>query len=84
MKWPEIRKEFPGKFILLGDISEEKISETKYRILEGRILKVSENPKEIRKAYQNCKKKGMNVIYSLSGTSENFVVENVPFMGILK
>ncbi len=83
MKWSEIRKEYPGKFILLGDISEEKISETAYRVLEGRILKVSDNAKEIRNAYQNYRKKGMNVIYSLPGTSEDFIIENVPCMGIL-
>lgn len=83
MKWSEIRREYPEKFILLGDISEEKISETAYRVLEGKILKISDNAKEIRDAYQDCRKKGMNVIYSLPGTSEDFIIENVPFMGIL-
>jgi len=83
MKWSEIRREYPGKFILLGDISEEKISETAYRVLGGKILKISDNAKEIRDVYQDCRKKGMNVIYSLPGTSEDFIIENVPFMGIL-
>ncbi|MCP4456934.1 MAG: hypothetical protein GY816_02740 [Cytophagales bacterium] len=40
MKWSEIRTLYPDKFILLGDIVEEKISETEYRITEGNILKV--------------------------------------------
>jgi ACT domain-containing protein len=38
MKWTEIRQKHPNKFILIGDVVEEKISETKYRILEGNIL----------------------------------------------
>jgi len=84
MKWSEIRREYPGKFILLGDISEEKISDTTCRILEGKILKISDDAKEIRDAYRDYKKKGMNVIYSLPNTSEDFIIENVPFMGILK
>ena len=61
MKWSEIRKKHPDKFILIGDIIEEKISETKSRILEGKILEVSENGKEIRQAYQTYKKQGLNV-----------------------
>lgn len=83
MKWSEIRQQYPNKFILIGDIVEERISETKSRILEGRILKVSENGKEIREAYQQYKKRGMNVLYSLPITAEEFIVENVPFKGIL-
>ncbi|MCP4349985.1 MAG: hypothetical protein GY795_31280 [Desulfobacterales bacterium] len=84
MKWLEIRKQHPGKFILLGDIVKEKITDTKFRILEGRILKVSDDPKEIRNDYQICKKKGMNVIYSLPNTPQDFIVEHVFFAGILK
>lgn len=33
MKWSEIQKQYPDKFILLGDISEEKISETSNDLL---------------------------------------------------
>jgi hypothetical protein len=84
MKWHEIRKLYPDKFILLGDIVEEKITDTKYRILEGNIIKVSDDPKEIRKAYQDYRKKGVNVIYSLPGMTQDFIVENVLFAGILK
>jgi len=83
MKWSEIQRQYPDKFILLGDISEEKISETKSRITEGKILKISDDGKEIRKAYQEYRKKGMNVIYSLPGTPHDFIIENVLFMGIL-
>lgn len=84
MKWSEIRKQYPDKFILLGDIVEEKITDTKFRILEGRIIQVSDEPKEIRKAYQHYKKKGINTIYSLPSTTQDFIVENVFFAGILK
>ena len=84
MKWIEIRKQYPDKFILLGDIVEEKITDTKFRILGGRIIDVSDDPKEIRRAYQDYKKKGVNVIYSLPGTPQDFIVENVFFAGILK
>ncbi len=84
MKWIEIREQYPDKFILLGDIVEEKITDTKFRVLEGRIIKVSDDPKEIRKAYQDHKRKGVNVIYALPGTPNDFIVENVFFAGILK
>jgi hypothetical protein len=84
MKWSEIRMQYPDKFILLGDISEEKISETESRIAEGKILKISDDGKEIRKAYQEYRKKGINVIYSLPSTPHDFIIENVLFMGILK
>ena len=84
MKWSDIRKQYPNKFILIGDIVEENISETKFRILEGKILKTSDNAKEIRNAYQEYKNKGIDVLYSLPNTPEDFIVENLAFMGILK
>ena len=83
MKWSDIRKQHPGRFILIGDVVEERISESRYRIVDGRILKVSANGKEIREAYQQYKQKGMEVLYSLPTTPEEFIVENVPFKGIL-
>ena len=84
MKWPDIRTQYPDKFILLGDLVEEKISETHRRIVEGTVLQVSDDAKEIRKAYQNYQKQGKEVIYSLPSTPQEFVVEDVPFMGLLK
>lgn len=83
MKWSEMRKKYPDKFILIGDLVEEKISETQSKIIEGKILKVSDDGKEIREAYQQYKQKGIEVLYSLPTTSEEFRVENVPFKGIL-
>ena len=83
MKWSEMRKKYPDKFILIGDLVEEKISETQSKIIEGKILKVSDDGKEIREAYQEYKQKGIEVLYSLPTTSEEFIVENVPFKGIL-
>ncbi|RLC15199.1 MAG: hypothetical protein DRI57_13220 [Deltaproteobacteria bacterium] len=84
MKWSEIQRQYPDQFVLLGDIVEEKISETRYRITEGKVLKVSDDAKKIREAYQDYRKKDMNVIYSLPSTPPDFIVENVPFRGILK
>ncbi len=84
MKWTEIRQKHPNKFILIGDVVEEKISETKYRILEGNILRVSKDGKEIRKAYQQHKKKGMNILFSLPTTPMDFIIEDVPVKGILR
>lgn len=84
MKWSEIRKQYPDKFVLLSDIVEERISDTKFKIIEGSVLKTTDNGKEIRKAYQDYKKKGINVLYSLPSTPTDFIVENVPFKGIVK
>jgi hypothetical protein len=84
MKWLEIRKQHPDKFILIGDIVEEKISENQSIIVEGRILKVSDNGKEIREAYQQYKKKGKEVLFSLPTIPEEFIVENAPFKGIMQ
>lgn len=83
MKWSEMRKKYPDKFILIGDLVEEKISETQSKIIEGKILKVSDDGKEIREAYQQYKQKGIEVLYSLPTTSEELIVENAPFKGIL-
>jgi hypothetical protein len=84
MKWSEIRQQYPDKFVLLSDIVEEKLSETKFKIIEGHVLKATDNGKEIRKLYQDYKKKGVNVLYSLPSTPVDFIVENVPFKGIIK
>jgi len=84
MKWSEIRSQHPDKFILIGDIVEERISGSKSKILEGNILEVSDDGKAIRKAYRRFRDKGYNVIYSLPTTPSEFVVEDVPIKGILK
>jgi hypothetical protein len=83
MKWVDIRRQYPNQFVLLGNLVEEKISETQYKIVEGTILKVSDDAKEIRRIYQQYKREGKEVIYALPSTPPNFIVENVPFMGIL-
>ncbi len=84
MKWYDIRIRYPNKFILIGDIVEEKISHSKFRIIEGKILAVSDDGKEIRNAYRKYKKMGMNVLYSLPSTPLEFIVEDIPVKGILK
>jgi hypothetical protein len=84
MKWHEIRQKHPNKFILLGDVIEEKIHENKYRILEGRILEVSDDGKEIIKLYREYKKQDSNVLFSLPTTPSDFIIEDIPVKGILK
>jgi len=84
MKWSEIRSQHPDKFILIGDIVEERISGSKSKILEGNILEVTDDGKAIRKAYRTFRDKGCNVIYSLPTTPSEFIVEDVPIKGILK
>ena len=84
MKWSEIKKQHPDSFILLKSIIEEKISENKSRLLEGTIVEISQDPKTIRSLYQEYKLKGIDVLYTLPSTPENFIIEDVPFMGITR
>lgn len=84
MKWSEIKRQHPDKFILIGDIIEEEISKNKSKILEGKILEISDNGKDIMQAYQNYKKEGFEVLYSLPSTPEEFIIKNVPCKGMLK
>ncbi|HEW98483.1 MAG: hypothetical protein DRR16_03280 [Candidatus Parabeggiatoa sp. nov. 3] len=84
MKWAKIKALYPNKFILLGNIVEEPISSNQFKILEGEILMVSEDAKEIRQAYQAYNRQGKEVLYSLPSTPKEFIVENVPLKGILQ
>ncbi len=84
MKWPQIKALYPDKFILLGNIVEEPISSNQFRILEGEVLMISSDAKEIRKAYQAYNRLGKEVLYSLPSTPEEFIVENVPLKGMLQ
>lgn len=84
MKWLEIKMKHPNKFILLEDFEEEKVSENKTRILGGKVVNASTNLKDIMKTYQDYKLLGKDVIYSLPTTPEDFIIEDVPFMGILR
>jgi len=84
MKWAAIKALYPDKFILLGNLVEEPIYSNKFRILEGEILMVSSEAKEIRKAYQAYNRQGKEVLYSVPSTPEEFIVENVPIKGIVQ
>ena len=84
MKWSDIRSQYPNKFILLGDLVEEKISAREVRILRGLVLEVSDEAKEIRRMYQLYRKQGHNVIYALPSTPHELIVEDVLFMGVLQ
>jgi hypothetical protein len=79
MKWPEIKKRYPDKFILIGDIVEEKITDGKSKIIGGTVLEVCDEGKEIRRFYQKYRHNGMNVLYSLPSTPEEFIVEDIPY-----
>ncbi len=83
MIWKEIRQKHPNQFILLGDLDEEEIAKNKFRIRGGNILKVSDDPVEIRKAYRESRAKGENVLYSVPGTPDEFIVEDIPSKGVL-
>ncbi len=83
MKWAEIRTLHPDKFILIGDIVEERISGARSKILEASILEISDSGKEIMRAYRMYKKKGFNVLFTLPSTPEDFIIKNIPLKGIL-
>ncbi len=82
MKWAEIKKQYPHKFLLIGDIVEERISEHQSKIIEAKVLEIRDNGKDIMQAYRHYKQQGMDVLYSLPTTSEEFIVRNVPFKRI--
>jgi hypothetical protein len=84
MKWIDIKRQHPDQFILLEEIVEEKVAVDKYRVLSGKVLKLSNDFNEIRQLYREYKEQGKNVLYALPSTPEDFIIEEVPFMGILK
>jgi hypothetical protein len=84
MKWKEIRETYPDKFILLEDVEEEFVSENHSRILGGKIVIADNNLIVIMKLYHEFKKSGKNVVYALPTTPEDFLIEDVPMMGILR
>lgn len=83
MKWSEIKKQYPDKFLLIGEIVEEKISATQSKITDAKVLEIRDNGKEIMQSYRKYKQKGIEVLYSLPTTPEEFIVRNVPFKGRL-
>ena len=84
MRWIDIKKKYPDQFVLIDNVDEVLISETESKILGGNVIQTSNNLKEIMKSYQQNKKQGKNVIYALPSTPEDFIVENVAMMGILR
>jgi hypothetical protein len=83
MKWIDIKMQYQDQFILLEEIVEEKVAVDKYRVLSGKVIKISNDFNEIRKLYRERKEQGKSVLYALPGTPEDFIIEEVPFMGIL-
>jgi hypothetical protein len=76
MKWTDIHKQYPNRFVLLGNIVEEKISEFKSKVVSGTVIEVFENGSDIRSAYRAHKKRGEDVLYSLPTTTAELFVEN--------
>ncbi|NQZ11036.1 MAG: hypothetical protein HRT35_28110 [Algicola sp.] len=76
MKWADIHKQYPNRFVLLGNIIEEKISEFKSKIVSGTVIEVFENGNDIRSAYRVHNKRGEDVLYSWPTTADEFIVEN--------
>jgi hypothetical protein len=84
MRWIDIRKQFPNRFVLLENVIEEKLSEKESRIISGDVLETSDDVKAIMKAYREQAAMGKKVIYSLPNTPDDFIVEDVAFMGIMR
>ncbi len=84
MRWNEIKRRYPTDFILLDDIEEEKVDDNKYRVLGGTVVEISKDIKQIMRLYNELKQQGRNVLYTLPSTPDDFIIEDVPFMGILR
>lgn len=84
MQWTEIKRKYPEKFILIDDIVEEDINGSSSRVISGTVIASTDNLKEIMRLYAHSKNMGKNVLYALPDTPDDFVIENVPFMGILR
>jgi len=83
MNWQDIKTQYPNQFILLGNLVEKRLSESKTQILAGEILLVSDDAKAIREAYRKFKLAGQDVLFTLPSTPTELVVENIPMKGIL-
>ena len=53
-----MRNQYPDQFILIGNVIEEKMTESTFRILGGELIEVSKDPKKILCLYQEYKRKG--------------------------
>ncbi len=84
MLWKDIKEKYPDKCILIDNVEEQQISETETKILGGTVVKISNDIKEVMKEYHKLKQLGNKVTYSLPSTPKDFIIENVPFIGLLK
>lgn len=84
MKWIEIRHQYPDKFILIGDVEEERIADDCFRVIGGNVLMTTDEPRQVFSAYKEHKKRGENVLYCLPTTPDEFIVEEKPFLGVLQ
>ena len=84
MKWTDIKKQYPDKFILLGDIVEKRITGNQSKILEASILEIRDTGNDIMQAYRRYKEQGKDVLYSLPTTPKEFIVRNVAFKGVFR
>ncbi len=84
MKWADIKKQYPNKFLLLGDLVEEHISDNQSKILEATVLEIRETGQDIMQAYRRYKQEGKEVLYALPSTPEEFIIRDVPFKGVFR
>lgn len=83
MEWSEIRRRHPGKFVLLGDVEEQRMDAERFRVRGGTVLLATDDPQMLFKAYRERKGRGENVIYALPATPEEFIVEEKAILGVL-
>ncbi|MGZ8248549.1 MAG: hypothetical protein ACXWUF_10985 [Methylomagnum sp.] len=84
MQWQDIKTKYPTQFILLGNLIEKRLSESKSQIIAGDILQVSDDPRVIREAYRLRKSAGQNVLFTIPSTPAELIVENIPMKGMLR
>lgn len=80
----DIKKQYPNKFLLIGDIVEEQISDNQSKIIDANVLEIRDSGKAIMQAYRQYKERATNVLYSLPTIPEEFIVRNVPFKGLFR
>jgi len=84
MKWADIKKQYPDKFLLIGDIVEKRLSERESQVLEVNVLEIRETGQDIMQAYRRYKQEGKEVLYALPSTPEEFIIRDVPFKGVFR
>ena len=77
MRWDEVRKLYPNKFVKL-EIIESHIVEDKEYVDEVAVIKAIRDNKEAMRAFAQCKNR--QVVYSTN--NEKFIIDVVKHIGI--